>query len=340
MTNSGPTGMPRYKALYLLAEGCFEIIYGRPEREDIAARVDVIESPLTGEAYAASSRSWPEIDLIFSGWGMVPMDEIFLQRFPNLKAVFYGAGSVKAFTTEPFWERKILLTSAYATNAIPVAEFTLAQILYSLKKGWQQALWIRQHRRYPDPMPVPGAYQSTVGLLSLGMTGRLVAEHLRRFDLNVIAYDPFVSAEAATRLHVRMASLDEVFAQADVVSCHAPLLPETERMIRGRHFEMMKPGATFLNTARGRVVDEGEMIEILQKRPDLWALLDVTFPEPPVENSPLYNLENVIMTPHLAGSMGSECRRMGRTMVEELDRFLAGEPLLFGIDRQKAATLA
>lgn len=330
----------RCQVLYLLDDSTFDLIYGPSERADIASRVDVAGVPVSAEAYRASARSWPEIDLIFSGWGMAQADEVFLRRFPNLKAVFYGAGSVKGWTTDALWDREILVTSAYAANAIPVAEFTLAQILYGLKKGWQQVRWIRDHRRFPPPLSVPGAYRSTVGLLSLGMTGRLVAEHLRRFDLNVIAYDPFVSAETAARLNVRLTSFEEVFATADVVSCHTPLLPETEGMIRGRHFEMMKPGATFINTARGRLVDEKEMVQCLEKRPDLWAILDVTYPEPPPENSPLYTLDNVILTPHIAGSMGPECRRMGRIMVEELERYLAGEPFRYGIDRQKAATLA
>ncbi len=134
--------------------------------------------------------------------------------------------------------------------------------------------------------------------------------------------------------------LEEVFARCDVVSLHAPHLKETEGMITGRHLRSMQPGATFINTSRGAVVREGEMIDALREWPDLCAVLDVTAPEPPAADSPLYDLTNVVLTPHIAGSMHGECRRMGRYMLEELRRYLRGEPLLWRIDRETAARLA
>ncbi len=111
-------------------------------------------------------------------------------------------------------------------------------------------------------------------------------------------------------------------------------------MIAGHHFAAMRPGASFINTARGAVVREQEMIDVLSARPDLLAVLDVTYPEPPVPGSPLYSLPNVILTPHIAGAMGLECRRMGQAMVEELRRLLAGQPLQWSISRERAALLA
>ena len=111
-------------------------------------------------------------------------------------------------------------------------------------------------------------------------------------------------------------------------------------MITGAHIASMKEGATFINTARGAIVREPEMTAVLAERPDLFAILDVTDPEPPVDGSPLYTLPNVVLTPHIAGSMDGECRRMGRTMVEECRRYLAGEPLRWAIDRERARSLA
>jgi phosphoglycerate dehydrogenase-like enzyme len=121
---------------------------------------------------------------------------------------------------------------------------------------------------------------------------------------------------------------------------HTPWLKETEGMITGEHFAAMKPNATFINTARGAVVREGEMIEMLRERTDLFAVLDVTYPEPPEPGSPLYTLPNVVLTPHIAGSLSGECRRMGGYVVEELKRYLCGEPQLWPISREQAATLA
>jgi phosphoglycerate dehydrogenase-like enzyme len=121
--------------------------------------------------------------------------------------------------------------------------------------------------------------------------------------------------------------MEELFVRSDVVSLHTPLLIETHGIITGDHFKSMKRGATFINTARGQIVREREMIDVLSDRPDLWAVLDVTNDEPPRPQSELYDLPNVVLTPHMAGSVGKECRRMGQYMVDELKRYLAGEPL-------------
>jgi phosphoglycerate dehydrogenase-like enzyme len=172
------------------------------------------------------------------------------------------------------------------------------------------------------------------------MVGRRVCELLKPFDVKVIAYDPYVRKETADELGVELCSLDEVFLRSDVVSLHTPWLKETEKMIKGKHFMMMKSGASFINTARGAVVHEEEMIEVLAKRQDLQAVLDVTWPEPPKVGSPLYTLPNVVLTPHIAGSMDGECRRMGRYMVDELKRYINGEPLKWSITKEKAAILA
>jgi len=330
----------RPKALFILNRPSFEQIYGPDERADIAALVDVYAPPQTKESIAANPAILEPCEVIFSGWGAPCMDAAFLKAAPTLRAVFYGAGSVKGMVTDALWERGVVVTSSWGANGIPVTEYALSQILFSLKLGWRYAAAVRREGRYPTRWSVPGAYGSTVAIISLGMIGRLLCERLRPFDLKLIAYDPFASAAAATALGVRLCPLAECFAQADVVSLHTPWLPETEKMIRGEHFRAMKQDATFINTARGAVVDEPAMIEVLQARPDLTAILDVTYPEPPKPGSPLYTLPNVVLTPHIAGSMNAECRRMGRYAVEECRRFLNGESLQWQVTRERAATLA
>jgi len=330
----------RLSAVYLMAGEAFDNVYGPEERASISPRVKILDPLITPQAYHASSGLWPEVELIFTGWGMVAMDEAFFRRFPNVKMVFYAAGTVRTIVTKAFWRRKIRLTNAAAANAVPVSEFTISQILFALKHGWQQATFIRKYGKFPSQSHSPGAYRSTVGIISLGAIGRLVAERLGRFDLNLVAHDPYFPPEEAAKLDVKLLPLEEVFAIAEVVSCHTPHLKETDRMIRGRHFESMKAGATFINTARGAVVDEEEMIQALESRPDLFAILDVTEPSPPAEGSPLYSLDNVMLTPHIAGSLGLECRRLGGTMVEELGRFLAGKPLRYEIDEERFRSMA
>ncbi|MDD5350556.1 MAG: NAD(P)-dependent oxidoreductase [Chthoniobacteraceae bacterium] len=334
------TAPRRPKAVFVMYEGG-DAVYGPRQRQAIEAMAEVSGPFLTPENWRQHPEITCDAEWIFASWGMPPVDEELLKAFPKLRAIFYAAGTVKGFVTDALWERGIVVTSAFAANAIPVAEFTVAQIVLSLKAAWRAAAKFREVKKIPSPaIRSAGAYGSTVGLISLGMIGRLVAERLRSFDVDVIAYDPFVSPEKARELGVRLCTLEEVFTQSDVVSCHAPWLKETEGMLRREHFLSMKPDATFINTSRGAVVNEAEMIEVLAQRPDLFALIDVTWPEPPVPDSPLYTLPNVFMTPHIAGSRDNECWRMAQYMVDEASRLLAGEPLRYAITPEKLKRMA
>ena len=330
------------KAIFILDPGPYEWIYGPQERADIAQLVDVYAPAQTRASIKANPSILAEAEIILSGWGAPEFNTDLLDAAPKLKAVLYGAGSIRGVATDALWDRGIVISSAWAANAVPVSEYALSQILFGLKHGWRIAQRVRANRAYPprETMTCPGAYGSTVGIISLGMVGRLVCERLKPFDVKVIAYDPFTTPDVARALNVELCSLDDVFQRADVVSLHTPWLKETEGMIQGRHFALMKSDATFINTARGAVVNEPEMIAALQDRPDLYAVLDVTHPEPPAPDSPLYTLPNVVLTPHIAGSMNDECHRQGRYMVDELRRYLGGQPLQWQITRERAVLLA
>lgn len=332
--------MPKPKALFVLPENSYNRIYGGDERSAIESRIELVAPRQDPDVAKSNPAALAEVEAIFTGWGCPRIDSEFLLHAPKLDIVFYGAGSIKNLHTPSFWERGVRVTSAYGANAIPVIEFTLAQILLSLKHGFQLALSVKRDRNYSSKHVPPGAYGSTIGLVSLGMIGRGVCERLKSFDLNVIAYDPFATEEDAQALGIELVDLETVFARADVVSLHTPWLKETEKMIAKPLFLSMKPGATFINTARGAVVHEAEMAEALAERPDLFALLDVTYPEPARPDSPLWTLENVIITPHIAGSQGAECHRMAKFMLDELDRYLAGQPLQWEITQKKAAVMA
>lgn len=330
------------KGLFILTTDNYARIYNEVTIKAIQQHVELVAPQQTPTSIRENMALLESVEVIFSGWGAPVLDAGFLAAAPNLKAFFYGAGSVRGIATDAFWDTGILITSAASANAVPVAEFTLAQIILGLKQTWRAAWTIKtEHRPLSNfGHPMIGAYGSTVGLISLGMIGRLVAQHLRHFDINVIAYDPFVSAGDAAQLGVELCDLDEVFRRADVISLHTPWLESTEGMITGAHFRLMKPNTTFINTARGAIVREDEMIAVLQERPDIAALLDVTHPEPPVEGSPLYTLPNVMLTPHIAGSMAQECHRMGHYMLEELERYITGQPLRYQITRQQFEHMA
>jgi phosphoglycerate dehydrogenase-like enzyme len=317
------------KAVYIMNPADWSRIYPSPVHADIDRLAQIVAPVLTPQQALARPDLLKGIELLFSGWGGPKLDQEFLDLAPNLQCVFYGAGAVGHMLTPAFYERQISVTTANAVNAIPVAEFSLAHILLGLKRAWQQAAETKRNRAFLQPqLPVAGAYQSTVGLVSMSTIGRLTRQRLKATDVRVIAYDPTLDDQQGLALDVEMTSLENLFAASDVVSLHSPLLPETAGTITGQLLASMKHGATFINTSRGAVVREEEMIEVLRARPDLTAILDVTDPEPPLPTCALFDLPNAIVTPHIAGSLDGECARMGRWMVDELERFLAGKPLL------------
>ncbi|MEI8341619.1 MAG: hydroxyacid dehydrogenase [Verrucomicrobiota bacterium] len=333
----------RPKALYILDPVARTVIYGLEEQGELKELADFCGEPQSADSIKANLSLLSEVEVIFSGWGAPVMDEAFLAAAPKLRAVFYGAGTIRYFMTPAFWKRNIAITCAADANAIPVAEFTQAAIVLSLKKFWSLSATAKQDPtiwKNGGARQLPGCFRSTVGFISLGAIAKKTLEFVRLLDVKRLVYSRSLTEEGAAQLNVTRATIDEIFSQSDVVSLHTPDLPSTRGMIKGRHFEMMKPGATFINTARGAVVNEGEMAGVLQRRPDLTALLDVVYPEPPASDSLLLKLPNVILTPHIAGSTGPECQRLGNYMLQEFRRYLAGEPLKWEVTEETVAGMA
>ncbi len=309
-------------------------------RTEIRNRCEVLGEDADASDLTSRSADLSKAEVIFATWGMPKLDEPFLKAAPCLKAVFYAAGSVKGFATPESYDRGIVISSAWAANAVPVAEYTLATVLLSLKQFWTYSRRVTETRRFGHDLEVAGAYRAKVGLVSLGAVGKLVARKLAPFELDLLAFDPFADPEAAQELGVSLISLEEIFSTCEVVSLHTPWLPETEGLITGNLVRSMKQGATLINTSRGAVINEPELCEALAQRPDLTAILDVTHPEPPDKDSPLFRLPNAIVTPHIAGSMFGEVTRMGRWMVDEFHRFFEGQPLKHAVTRHMLDRMA
>lgn len=280
---------------------------------------------------------------IFSTWGMPALTEEEIRTFfPSLEAVFYAAGSVQGFAL-PFLHCGVKVFSAWAANAVPVAEYTVSQIILA-NKGFYQATRRMKAGEYAKAQaycaPFPGSYDTPVGILGAGMIGSMVLERLKEYRLSALVYDPFASDEKLARLGAKRASLEEIFSRCQVISNHVANLPTTQRMLRYEHFSRMLPNAVFLNTGRGAQVVEQDLVQALKDEPGRTAVLDVTFPEPPVDDNPLWNMENVFLTPHIAGSWGQEVARMGSYMAEEFARFLAGEPVRWEVTEKLLETMA
>lgn len=333
--------MPKMLKKALFICDAFERIYSPETVSEFEEIVDIHAPPQGSDILASDPGLLGDTEIIMSGWGAPVMDREFLDAAPRLEAVFYGAGSIRKMTSEEFWRRGITVSSAWGINAIPVAQFALAQILLSLKLAFHSSVQMRRIRKSPDlKKEIHGIHGGTVGIISLGQIGRRVAELLEPFGVVILAYDPFVTEEEGDRLGVQMVSLEEIFTRSEVISLHTPWLKETENMITGRHFASMKRNATFINTARGAVVCQDEMLKVLGERPDIFALLDVVYPARPAGDSLLWSLPNVMQTPHIAGSQGRECFRMGETMLRELRRYLSGEPLEWEISEERASVMA
>lgn len=314
-----------------------DAVYPAALRARAAELAEIV--PMTSPA---AGPAWAEVEVIIGGWGLPKLDAEFLRQAPNLQAVFYAAGSVRGFMTEAAWERGIVVSTAAAANSATTAEFCVGEILFSLKHGWRFIRDAREAWRtaYSYQPLVPGLVGSRVGLVSFGRVAQRVAELLRPFAMEIVAWDPFQPREVFDRHGVRSVELDTLLATSDVVSLHSPQMAETNRLINARRLALLKPGATLVNTSRGDVLDEEALIALLGARPDLTAVLDVTDHEPPKPDSPLFALPNVVMTPHLAGSYGPECARMGALALDELERWMHGRPLQHAITREQAATMA
>ncbi|MGI6634493.1 MAG: hydroxyacid dehydrogenase [Christensenellales bacterium] len=316
-------------------------VYGAGRKERIAQISDLVEGLITEDNFEQRSDELKDVEAIFSTWGMPFLSEEKLDCMPKLRAVLYAAGSVKNFA-EPMLKKGIQVVSAWAANAYPVAEFTLSQILLSNKGYFRNLRNYKSKETYKSwGHPAPkGNFGESVAILGAGQVGRLVMDMLKPHTLKVLVYDPYLSEEAAETMGVKKVSLEEAFAQAYTVSNHMPDLPETKHIINGKLLASMREGASFINTGRGATIKEDELIEVFKARPDLTALLDVTMPEPPENDSALYTLPNVLLSSHLAGALGDEVIRMSDCMIEEFIRLKEGQPLRYGISLEKLKIMA
>ena len=284
-----------------------------------------------------------DVDIIFSTWGMPEFTEEEIKFcFPSLKCVFYGAGTVQKFA-RPFLNCGVKIFSAWAANAVPVAEMTVSQIVLS-NKGYflTNRLYHKKGNRAAKEAfkKCNGNYGETVGIIGAGMIGKLVIQMLKQYRLKVLVFDPFLSDEKATELGIEKCGLLELFERAFVISNHLADNEQTKGMLTYELFSKMRENAVFINTGRGAQVVENDLVRILCERPDLTALLDVTYPEPPVEGHPFYKLDNCLLTPHIAGSDGDEVARMGEYMLAECQAYLFGEPCKYEVSMKMLETMA
>lgn len=283
-----------------------------------------------------------ETDILITGWGCPTVDAAALDAAPRLRHILHAGGSVKHHVGEECWSRGIQVSTAADANAIPVAEYALAMILLANKRVLQLARKLHTEKSAVEPddvFPDMGNYGKRVGIIGASKIGRHVIRLLQPYELDVVVADPYLSPGDAAALGVQLIGLEELVESSDVVSLHAPSLPATLNLIDAALIARFRTGATFINTARGELVDQAALLARLE-RDEMFAVLDVTTPWLLPSDSGFYSNPNVLLTPHLAGSLGTELERLAATSVAEAHRVARGEPLLFPVQVEDLAFTA
>lgn len=249
-------------------------------------------------------------DAVLTGWGSPPFTEKVCENAKRLKLIVHMAGSVKFLfpgdVVKRFLaSRGITVVSCAQALAINVAEMTIALMVMAARRLYEHIQGFRERGVWKDknlPTNFPTINGSTVGIIGASRVGREVIRLLRAYrDVRILLYDPYVTPEQAEEIGATLTDLETLFAESDFVSLHAPLTSQTVGMIGERHFSLMKEGAVFINTARGKIVDTDALVKALQTR-RIFAVLDVTDPEPLPSDHPLRFLPNCYITPHIAGA--------------------------------------
>ncbi|WP_172384273.1 hydroxyacid dehydrogenase [Streptomyces sp. MNP-20] len=343
MTTPQPRPASRPRAALAMARDAAAAVLDDQALAALASVCDLTYPPLLDDFGTAAARAvLGRVEVLVTGWGCPPLDAAALAAAPGLRAVVHTAGSVRGHVTDACWERGVQVSSAAAANALPVAEYTVAMVLLTGKRVLERARAHTAARRPDDPMRTPrtlGNHGRTVGILSASHVGRRVIELLRPYDLRILLHDPYVDAAQAAALGVRGVGLRELFAQSDVVSVHTPLLPETRGLVGRDLIAALRRDAVLINTARGAVVDQDALTEAVTAG-RIRAVLDVTDPDVLPPGHPLWECENALLTPHLAGSQGNEWRRLTDLAVSEVARWAAGDGFAHAVSARRARLLA
>lgn len=330
------------RAALAMSPQAAEAVFPPPVRSALAAVCQLSATVLHGFDTDQERALLGDVDLLVTSWGCPPLHDAALAAAPRLRAVVHAAGSVRGHVTEACWARGIAVSSAASANAVPVAEYTVAMILLAGKQVQRRARDYRRARAATDPLHTPhdiGNYRKTVGIVSASQTGRLVLDLLRPYDFDVLLHDPYVTERDAARLGARTVGLTELFRTSHIVSLHTPLLPATRGLITADLLRAMPPGATLINTARGGLVDQDALVALLQAG-RVHAVLDVTEPEVPPPGHPLWDCDNAVITPHLAGSQGNEWRRIAEVAIAETARWARGAPFAHPVHADRRSLLA
>lgn len=302
----------------------FDKVFAKGRSEKLSELTDLYPEQITSDNFEDHVENLKDLEVIFSTWDMPQLTEEQVRKIPKLKAVFYAAGATNHFR-EPFEKNGVIICSGTAANGIPVAEFALGQILLAGAGYWRNSReCVDAHSTYTlNNHRGCGNYGARVAILGNGTISNYLQEFLKPHDLDVVV--------VPSRIENRTLSLEEAFETSIAIVNLFPDRDDNAGVFNADLFRRMMDSAVFINVGRGRQVNEEDLISVMKERPDLTALLDVQWPEPPDDGSELYTQPNIILSGHHAGSKGNELIRMADWMIEDFQRLEKGEPLRYQV---------
>ena len=322
------SSMAKPTIVFGMLDGMVEYLFNADQRARLAAVGEIVDPlPFASFDDDRAANALAQAEILVGHWGCPTLTPEVMALAPELALFAYGAGTVKWQVTEAVWDRGVVVTSAAAANAVPVADYAVGAILLANKGVFLVREMVRTPGvKLPLNLSKVGNCGARVGIVGASFVGRLVIERLRDTDLLISVYDPFLTPADAVAMGVtKVDDLDALCASVDLLSIHAPDIPATRSMIGAAQLALLHDGVTVLNTARPALIDQDALLaELTAGR--LAAVLDVTEPDPLPAGHPLLSLPNAFVTPHVAGAMGNELVRLSELAVQEVERFVAGEP--------------
>ena len=325
------------------------LLMNAKQRENIFKKKDLAELSHFGKIVLNPDGKGPDperakelvkgANIIITSWGCPQLSKEILDQAPDAELILHAAGSVKGIISEEVWKRGIRVSGSAQALGIGVAETALGFTIASLKNMWNLSRSTREGKWAERRDKVREVYGVTIGVIGAGRAGGHYIRLMKNFDVRILLYDPFVDKERAAAMGVEKAGLEELLKESDVVSVHAPSIPETYHMINARTLALMKDDAVLINTARGSIIDEQALASELKKG-RLFACIDVTDPEPPAGDHPFRSLPNVVLTPHIAGAVNNGQNRIAKYVISEIQAYTDGEIMDGEVLQSRISTLA
>ncbi|MDR3707823.1 MAG: hydroxyacid dehydrogenase [Capsulimonadaceae bacterium] len=321
-------------------------------RDEVWEQINAMYTVTCASSDQAAESALADASAVLTGWGTsFVFTPARLRSAKNLRIIAHTAGSVKPFfpdhdARELLLRREIIVFSGVEGMAANVAEAAVGLLILAMRR------WPELSNAFPgdpriglvddgDCIPRNGRFLrgATIGLVGLSTVARKIIPLLKAFDCRILAYDPFVSAQDASRLGVQLIELDELFRRCDAVSLHAPALPATRHMIGATQLRLLRDGATLVNTARGMLLDHDALYDECRTG-RISVALDVTDPEPLPAGSPLLGLPNVYVLPHVAGLGHAGLFQIGDDAFEALNLALSGDLVPGAVPLQRWESIA